>query len=193
MCVACWNECECLWGCWSARRAGWKVNSIQKFPGPRGVYIQWNGIVEWTTTGMVECFIGQSYLIIQHVLYSEQWALRCALCMHCWLDGWLARLVLHCMNFEPRPRYTFTRWCMQGIQAPQYVSHLITNCHFSFLTYCTRVYNQKVYPGLGQSSKFIHSTCAIHAGCLGMSYEALHNIFQESIPLFHSTISFHWM
>ena len=40
-------------------------------------------------------------------------------CMHCWLDGWLARLVLYCMNFElwPRPGYTFTLWCMQGNQA----------------------------------------------------------------------------
>jgi len=25
---------------------------------------------------------------------------------------------------------------MQGNQAPQYVSLLITNCHFSFFTYC---------------------------------------------------------
>ena len=51
-----------------------------------------------------------------------------------WLDSWLARLVLHCMNFElwPRLGYTFTLWCMQGNQAPQYVSHLIKNCHFSF-------------------------------------------------------------
>ena len=31
--VASWSECECLWGCWSAQRAGWKVNSIQEFPG----------------------------------------------------------------------------------------------------------------------------------------------------------------
>ena len=62
--------------------------------------------------------------------------------MHCWLDSWLARLVLHCMNFElwPRPGYTFTLWCMQGNQAPQYVSHLITNCPFSFLH--TDEYNQ---------------------------------------------------
>jgi len=25
---ACWSECECLWGCWSAWRAGWKVNGV---------------------------------------------------------------------------------------------------------------------------------------------------------------------
>jgi len=77
----------------------------------------WNG-------GMLH----RTYLIIQHVLYSEHLALRCVLCMHCWLDGWLARLVLHCMNFElwPRPGYTFTLRCMQGNQAPQYVSHLQT-------------------------------------------------------------------
>jgi len=38
----------------------------------------WNGgMLHWT------------YLIIQYVLYSEKWALRCVLCMHCWLDGWL--------------------------------------------------------------------------------------------------------
>jgi len=80
----------------------------------------------------------RTYLNIQHVLYSEQWALRSVLCMHCWLDGWLGRLILHCMNFElwSRPGYTFTLWCMQGNQAPQYVSHLIINCHFSFFTYC---------------------------------------------------------
>ena len=87
----------------------------------------------------------RTYLIIQHVLYSEQWALRCVLCMHCWLDGWLVRLVLHCINFElwPRPGYTFTLWCMQGNQAPQYVSHLITNCHFSFSTYCMSTIRQR--------------------------------------------------
>ena len=92
--------------------------------------VEWNG-------GMVECFIGK-YLIIQHVLYSEQWALRCVLCMHCWLDGWLVRLVLHCMNFElwPRPGYTFTLWCMQGNQAPQYVTH-------SFFTYCITTIRQR--------------------------------------------------
>ena len=109
-------------------------------PWPEGVYIRWNGMVEWNSEmdywngGMLH----RTYLTIQHVLYSEQWALRCVLCMHCWLDGWLARLVLHCMNFElwPRPGYTFTRWCMQTNQAPQYVLHLITNCHFSFFTYC---------------------------------------------------------
>ena len=104
----------------------------------RDVYIWWNGMVEWNSGmdywsrngGMLH----RTYLIIQHVLYSEQWALLCVLCMHCWLDGWLARLVLHCMNFElwPRPGYTFTLWCMQGNQAQQYISHLITNCHFSF-------------------------------------------------------------
>ena len=71
-----------------------------------GVYIRWNGIVEWNSGmdywngGMLH----RTYLIIQHVLYSEQWALCCVLCMHCWLDGWLARLVLHCMNFELWPR-----------------------------------------------------------------------------------------
>ena len=96
------------------------------------VYIWWNGMVEWNS-GMDYWNGGmpyKTYLIIQHVLYSEQWALRCVLCMHWWLDGWL----LHCMNFElwPRPGYTFTLWCMQGNQAPQYVSHLITNRHFSF-------------------------------------------------------------
>ena len=72
----------------------------------------WNGIVEWNSEmdywngGMLH----RTYLIIQHVLYSEQWALRCVLCMHCWLDGWLDRLVLHCMNFElwSRPWYTFS-------------------------------------------------------------------------------------
>ena len=34
------------------------------------------------------------------------------LCMHCWLAGWLARLVLHCMNFElwPRPGYKPTKY-----------------------------------------------------------------------------------
>jgi len=63
-------------------------------------------------------------------------------CMHCWLDGWL---VLHCMNFElcPRPGYTFTLWCMQGIQAPQYVSHLIASCHFSFFKYCMTIIRQR--------------------------------------------------
>ena len=122
------------------------------FLGP-GVYIWWNGMVEWNGgmewwNGMVEWnggmdywnggMLHRTYLIIQHVLYSEQWALRCVLCMRCWRDGWLARLVLHCMNFElwPRPGYTFTLQFMQGNQAPQYVSHLITNCHFSFFTYC---------------------------------------------------------
>jgi len=30
---AIWIECECLWGCWSTRRACWKVNGIQEFPG----------------------------------------------------------------------------------------------------------------------------------------------------------------
>ena len=40
------------------------------------------------------------YLIIQHVLYSEQWVL-------CWF---LARLVLHCTNFELWPRPDFTFW-----------------------------------------------------------------------------------
>jgi len=79
----------------------------------KGVYIQWNGMVEWNSGmdywngGMLH----RTYQVIQHVLYSEhvQWALRCVLCMHYWLDGWLARLVLHCMNFElwPRPGYTF--------------------------------------------------------------------------------------
>jgi len=60
-------------------------------------------------------------------------------------NGWLARLVLHCMNFElwPRPGYAFTLWCMQGKQAPQYVSHLITNCHFFFFTYCMSTIRQK--------------------------------------------------
>ena len=33
MWIACRSECECLWGCWSAQRAGWKVNGIQEFPG----------------------------------------------------------------------------------------------------------------------------------------------------------------
>ena len=33
--------------------------------------------------------------------FNEQWALCRVLCMHCWLDGWLVRLVLHCMNFDP--------------------------------------------------------------------------------------------
>ena len=137
----------------------------------------WNGIVEWTT-GMVECFIGHTYVIIQHVLYSEQWALCCVLCMHCWLDGWLARLVLHCMNFElwARPGYTFTLWCMPGNQAPQYVSHLITNCHFSIF-HILYEYNQKVYPGYK------------HAGWLGMSCE----VFHHSSRPFHYSIPFHRM
>jgi len=30
--LASWSECECLWGCWSTQRAGWKVNGIQEFP-----------------------------------------------------------------------------------------------------------------------------------------------------------------
>ena len=62
-----------------------------------------------------------------------------------WLDSWLARLVLHCMNFElwPRLGYTFTLWCMQGNQAPQYVSHLIKNCHFFFFTYCMSTIRQR--------------------------------------------------
>ena len=33
-------ECECLWGCWSAQRAGWKVNCIQEFPG-QGTLESW--------------------------------------------------------------------------------------------------------------------------------------------------------
>ena len=51
-----------------------------------GVYFRWNGMVEWNSGmdywngGMLH----RTYLIIQHVLYSEQWALRCVLCMHCW-------------------------------------------------------------------------------------------------------------
>jgi len=64
-----------------------------------GVYIRCNGIVEWTSR-MVEWNSGmdywnggilyRTYLIIQQVLYNEQQALRCVLCMHCWLDGWVA-------------------------------------------------------------------------------------------------------
>ena len=63
----------------------------------------WNGMVEWNsgmdywTGGMLH----RTYLIIQHVSFNEQWALCRVLCMHCWLDGWLVRLVLHCMNFDP--------------------------------------------------------------------------------------------
>ena len=67
-----------------------------------GVYIQWNGMVEWNS-GMDYWnggLLHRTYLIVQHVLYSEQCALYCVLCVHCWLDGWLARIVLHCMNFE---------------------------------------------------------------------------------------------
>jgi len=33
--IACWSECKRLWGCWSSRRAGWKVNGIQEFPGQK--------------------------------------------------------------------------------------------------------------------------------------------------------------
>ena len=60
----------------------------------RGVYIRWNGIVEWNSgmdywnSGMDYWNSGmlhRTYLIIQHVLYSE--SIRCVLCMHCWLDG----------------------------------------------------------------------------------------------------------
>ena len=58
---------------------------------------EWNSGMDYWNGGMRH----RTYLIIQHVLYSEQWALRCVLCMYCWLDGWLARLVLHCMNFDP--------------------------------------------------------------------------------------------
>ena len=63
--------------------------------------VEWNGGMEWWN-GMVEGNSGmdywnggmlpRTYLIIQYVLFSEQRALRCVLCMHCWLDGWLARL-----------------------------------------------------------------------------------------------------
>jgi len=84
----------------------------------------WNGIVEWTT-GMVECFIGHTYVIIQHVLYSEQWAVCCVLCMHCWLDGWLARLVLHCMNFDP------------GQDTPSDCTHTV--CEKGKMTICNQV------------------------------------------------------
>ena len=60
----------------------------------------WNGIVEWTT-GMVECFIGHTYnhpaCVVQWV-NSELYAVFFA-CTAGW-NGWLARLVLHCMNFE---------------------------------------------------------------------------------------------
>ena len=75
---------------------------------------------------------------------SELYAVFFA-CTAGWLAGWLATLVLHCMNFElwPRAGYTFTLWCMQGNQAPQYVSRLITNYHFSFFTYCMSTIRQR--------------------------------------------------
>jgi len=65
--------------------------------------VEWNSGMDYWNSGILH----RTYLIIQHVLYSEQWALHCVLCMHCWLDGWLATLVMHCMNFElwPRPGY----------------------------------------------------------------------------------------
>ena len=69
--------------CWMS---SWEIF----FPYPNilgmGVYFRWNGMVEWNSGmdywngGMLH----RTYLIIQHVLYSEQWALRCVLCMHCW-------------------------------------------------------------------------------------------------------------
>ena len=141
--------------------------------------VEWNSGMDYWNCGMLH---RTSNHIIQHVLYSEQWALHCA-CMHCWLDSWLARLVLHCMNFElwPRPGYTFTLWCMQGNQAPQYVSHLITNCHLSFFTYCTSTVSRRILACMQRIQHRVH--CTTHAGWLGMSYEAFH----------HSTIPFHWM
>ena len=66
--------------------AEWEI--LPGIGNPGGVYIRWNGMVEWRSGmdywngGMLHrTYI---YLIIQHVLYSEQWALRCVLCMHCW-------------------------------------------------------------------------------------------------------------
>ena len=38
--LASWSDCECLWGCWSTRTAGWKVNGIHKFPG-QGTLERW--------------------------------------------------------------------------------------------------------------------------------------------------------
>ena len=40
MSAASCSECECLWGCLSAWRAGWKVNGIHKFPG-QGTLESW--------------------------------------------------------------------------------------------------------------------------------------------------------
>jgi len=37
---ASWSEYECLWGCWSTLRVGWKVNGIQEFPG-QGTLESW--------------------------------------------------------------------------------------------------------------------------------------------------------
>ena len=44
--------------------------------GQRGVYIRWNGMVEWNS-GMYYWnggILHRTYLIIQHVLYSELYA-----------------------------------------------------------------------------------------------------------------------
>jgi len=69
---------------------------------------------------------------------------------------------------------------MQGNQAPQYVSHLITNCHFSFFTYC-RVQSE-VLPKLVVSKYVVNhgSIRFYHAWPLDARYAANVTIHRAS-------------
>ena len=107
--------------------------------------------------------------------------------MHCWLDGWLARLVLHYMNFElwPRPGYRFTRYCMQGNPAPQCVSHLITNCYFSFFKKCMSTIRRCILACMQRTQRRAH--CSLYNTCWMIRY-----VLWSIPPFHHSTIPFHY-
>jgi len=99
----------------------------------------------------------RTYLIIQHVLYSEQWALRCVF-LHALLDGWLDRLVLHCMNFD----HGHDTPLLSGACKATTTVCLTLDYRLSFfLFHILYENNQMVYPGLGQSSKFIQCSTSL--------------------------------
>jgi len=63
--------------------------------------------------------------------------------MHCWLDGWLARLVLHCMIFELSPRPGYTLYSLVHARQPSTTVRLTLDYKLSFfLFHILYEYNQ---------------------------------------------------
>jgi len=108
----------------------------------KGVYIQWNGIVEWNS-GMDywnDGILHTTYLIIQHVLYSEQWDLYCVLCMQARIH-----LLIVLIWYVKKEKWQFV------IKCETYCGAWLPCMHQQV----------KVYPGLGQSSKFIQCSTSL--------------------------------